>query len=76
MDLIKKTVWITSLIAIFILATGAMGAQYSVGSGNDDWWTAYPDQSSGAGGEVNQPSWILDALKNKPVLIYVHKSCD
>ena len=35
----------------------------------------YPDQSSGAGGDVNHPSWVLDALKSKPVLIYVHKSC-
>jgi thiol-disulfide isomerase/thioredoxin len=78
MDPIKKTVCITSLIAIFILATGfnAVGAQYSVGSGNDDWWTKYPDQSAGKGNEVNHPDWVLDALKSKPVLIYVHKSCD
>ena len=78
MDPIKKTVCITSLIAIFILAAGfnAVGAQYSVGSGNDDWWTKYPDQSAGKGGEVNHPTWVLDALKSKPVLIYVHKSCD
>jgi hypothetical protein len=74
MDKIKK---ISSLIAIIILASGinAMGAESSVGSGNDDWWTAYPGQSSGAGGDVNHPSWVLDALKSKPVLIYVHKSC-
>ena len=74
MDKIKK---ISSLIAIILLASGinAMGAESSVGSGNDDWWTAYPDQSSGAGGDVNHPSWVLDALKSKPVLIYVHKSC-
>ncbi len=78
MDIIKKTVCITSLIAVFILAAGlnAMGAEYSVGSGNDDWWTTYPDQSPGKGGEVNHPTWVLDALKSKPVLIYVHKSCD
>jgi hypothetical protein len=75
MDLIMK---ISSLIAIFLLAYGinAMGAVSSVGSGNDDWWTAYPDQSPGAGGDVNHPSWVLDALKTKPVIIYVHKSCD
>jgi hypothetical protein len=74
MDIITK---ISSLIAIFLLASGinAMGAVSSVGSGNDDWWTAYPDQSPGAGGDVNHPSWVLDALKAKPVLIYVHKSC-
>lgn len=75
---IKKTVFLPSLIAIILLASGfsAMGAGYSVGTGNDDWWTAYPDQSSGAGDEINHPSWVLDALKNKAVLIYVHKSCD
>jgi hypothetical protein len=74
MDIITK---ISHLIAIFLLASGinAIGAEYPVGSGNDDWWTAYPDQSPGAGGDVNHPSWVLDALKAKPVLIYVHKSC-
>jgi len=68
----------SSLIAIILLASGinAMGAASSVGYGNNDWWTAYPDQSSGAGGDVNHPSWVLDALIAKPVLIYVHKSCD
>lgn len=77
MDIITKTVCIASLITTILLASGfsAMGAEYSMGSGNDDWWTAYPDQSSGANGEVNHPSWVLDALKSKPVLIYVHKSC-
>lgn len=77
MDSVKKTVCIASLIAIFIMASGinAMGAEYSIGSGNDDWWTVYPDQSAGKGDEVNHPSWVLDALKSKPVLIYVHKSC-
>ena len=78
MDIIKKTVCVASLIAFIILATGfsALGAGYSVGSGNDDWWTKYPDQSSGKGGEVNHPAWVLDALGSKPVVIYVHKGCD
>jgi hypothetical protein len=77
MGIIKKAVGIASLIAVCILAYGlnAMGAEYSVGSGNDDWWTTYPEQSSGAGGEVNHPSWVLDALGSKPVVIYVHKGC-
>jgi thiol-disulfide isomerase/thioredoxin len=78
MDILKKTVCLASLIAIIILATSfiALGAQYSVGSGNEDWWTTYPDQSTGKGGDVNHLDWVLDALKSKPVLIYVHKSCD
>lgn len=68
---------LSSLIAIALLASaiGAMGAEYPVGSANDDWWTAYPDQSPAAGGDVNHPSWVMDALGSKPVLIYVHKSC-
>ncbi len=75
---IKKIICITPLIAIMLLASGfvATAAEYSVGSRNDDWWTAYPDQSTGAGKEVNHPSWVLDALESKPVLVYVHKSCD
>lgn len=78
MNTITKTVSLASSIAIIFLVSGfyAIGAEYPVGSGDDDWWTAYPDQSSGAGTNVNHPSWILDALKSKPVLIYVHKSCD
>lgn len=77
MDLFKKTICMASLIAVFTLAAGfsASGAENSVGSGNDDWWTKYPKQSTGAGMDVNHPSWVLDALEKKPVLIYVHKEC-
>jgi hypothetical protein len=77
MDMIKKTVCVASLIAVFILASSAsvMGAEYSLGSENDSWWTKYPDQSSGKGGEVNHPAWVLDALRSKPVVIYAHKGC-
>ncbi|HPS91002.1 MAG TPA: thioredoxin family protein [Methanothrix sp.] len=68
---------ISYLIAIALLASAisAMGAEYPVGSANDDWWTAYPDQSPAAGGDVNHPSWVMDALASRPVIIYVHKSC-
>jgi hypothetical protein len=76
MRIINKTFCLISLIAVSLLASGiGAGAEYYVGSGDGDWWTAYPDQSSGAGDEVNHPSWVLDALKSMPVLIYVHKSC-
>ena len=76
--IIKKIVYIASLTTVLILATGfnAVGAQYSVGSGNDDWWATYPSQSPGSGSEVNHPSWVLDALGSKPVVIYIHKGCD
>lgn len=77
MDIIKKTVCLASLFAVFILASSfsGMGAEYSVGPGNESWWTTYPDQSSGKGGEVNHPAWVLDALKSKPVVVYAHKGC-
>jgi hypothetical protein len=74
----KEAIIMASLVALLVLAAGfsAWGMEYSVGSGKDDWWTIYPDQSTGAGGQVNHPSWALDALRSKPVLIYVHKECD
>jgi len=77
MDKIKKAVCLASLITVFILASGVnvTDAEYSVGSGNDSWWTIYPDQSTGAGGDVNHPAWVLDALKSKPVVVYAHKGC-
>jgi len=78
MYFMKKTVYGAPLIAIMLLALSihAMGSDYSVGTGSDDWWTTYPAQSSASGENVSNPSWVLDALESKPVLIYVHKSCD
>ncbi len=78
MDLFKKTICMASLIAFFVLVAGfnASGAENSVGSGNDNWWTTYPEQSkTTSGSEVNHPQWVLDALEKKPVLIYIHKDC-
>jgi thiol-disulfide isomerase/thioredoxin len=46
-----------------------------IGSGENDWWISYPAQSPASGSEVNHSSWVLDALKEKPVVIYVHKDC-
>ncbi|HOT06267.1 MAG: hypothetical protein A4E45_00370 [Methanosaeta sp. PtaB.Bin039] len=77
MDMIRKAVFIAPLIAILVLASGldAIGKEYSLGSENDDWWTTYPDQSTASGGQVAHPGWVLNALKSKPVLIYVHRNC-
>jgi ABC-type sugar transport system substrate-binding protein len=47
---------------------------HAVGSGDDDWWTAYPDQHEASGSAVEHPDWVLDALKEKPVLILIHSS--
>src|SRR5512137_807245 len=47
---------------------------FEVGSGVADWWTAYPDQHENASRPVQHPGWVLDDLKEKPVLILVHAS--
>jgi hypothetical protein len=47
---------------------------YSLGSEDDDWWNIYPSQNAKSGSTVNHPTWILDALKEKPVLILIHSS--
>jgi thiol-disulfide isomerase/thioredoxin len=75
--------------ALLVLATLALSAManvalsedwnsyspaHTLGSGNNDWWTAYPDQNANSGSAVDHPSWVLDALKGKPVLILVHSS--
>lgn len=64
-----------AVLAICMIASSSSSSEYSVGSGNDDWWTTYPSQSPGSGSEVNHPSWVLDALKSKPVVVYVHRGC-
>lgn len=74
----KKATIAASLAALLVLVAcfGACGMVYSTGSGKDDWWTGYPDQSSAGRAQVNHPSWVLDALRSEPLLIYVHKECD
>lgn len=47
---------------------------YSLGAGKDDWWIKYPDQSPNAGSSVDHLSWIIDDLKQKPVIVFVHTS--
>ena len=33
--------------------------EHAVGSGDDDWWTAYPDQHENSGSAVEHPDWVL-----------------
>jgi thiol-disulfide isomerase/thioredoxin len=47
---------------------------HSLGSGENDWWTSYPDQNAKSGSKVEHPTWILDTLKEKPVLVLIHSS--
>ncbi len=46
--------------------------EHSNGSGMGDWWINHPNQSAKAGSAVEHPDWVLDALKEKPVLIMDH----
>ena len=47
---------------------------HAVGSGDDDWWTTYPDQHENSSSTVEHPDWVLKSLKEKPVLILIHSS--
>ena len=47
---------------------------HALGSGDNDWWAAYPDQNENSGSNVDHPSWVEDALEEKPVLILVHSN--
>jgi len=75
---IKKAKFSASLFVLILLASGisALGSEYPVGPGDDDWWTTYPDRSTRAGEDVNHPSWVIEALQEKPVMIYVNNSCE
>jgi hypothetical protein len=46
---------------------------HSLGSGSNDWWTAYPDLSKKAGSAVEHPQWILESLTEKPVIVFLHQ---
>jgi thiol-disulfide isomerase/thioredoxin len=73
--LILLIIAVSNMLAVSALCAQENDSHRQVGSGADDWWTSYPAQSSASGTEVNHPSWVLDALKEKPVVIYVHKDC-
>lgn len=73
----------TLLVATFLtsLTAGSLADDlqgykpvYSLGSGKEDWWIKYPDQSTNAGAPVNHLPWVIDALKDKPVIILVHST--
>ena len=68
-------------IALFAAAGTALSLDWSsyspahpVGSGDDDWWTEYPDQNDNSGKEVEHLDWVIKDLKEKPLLILIHSS--
>ncbi len=70
------------IIVLTVFVTGSQAAGklegykpiHALGSSEDDWWIGYPPQSSGSGTLISHPKWVLDSLKNKPVLILDHSS--
>lgn len=68
-------------MAAFVTADTALSEDWNsyspahaVGSGSGDWWTTYPDQHENSGSEAEHPAWVMEALKEKPVLILIHSS--
>lgn len=47
---------------------------HSLGSEDGDWWTVYPSQSEKAGQPVEQSDLVVEALKDKPLVVLVHSS--
>jgi hypothetical protein len=74
---------VAALLAVLLVCAGALAEDWqsykpahSLGSASTDWWTAYPDQSRKSGSAVEHPQWILESLKEKPVIIFLHQeSC-
>jgi hypothetical protein len=73
----------TLLVATFLAAFTSLSLAddlqgykpvYSLGSGKDDWWIRYPDQSPNPSSPVNHLPWVVNALKEKPVIILVHST--
>jgi hypothetical protein len=46
---------------------------YSLGTGDADWWINYPDNSLSPGTQVSHLPWVIDDLKQKPVVIFVYR---
>jgi hypothetical protein len=75
-----------ALAAVLFITTSAASEDlsgynptYSLGSEDKDWWTGYPNENPNPGASVDHPSWVLQSLKEKPVIILLHsascKSC-
>jgi thiol-disulfide isomerase/thioredoxin len=81
---IARSQLIPIMLAVFILMTITASAlaedwssykpAFAPGQEENDWWTQYPSQSPRAGASVEHPSWVTDALKDKPIIILDHSS--
>jgi hypothetical protein len=73
MSAVSMTAFVTADMAL-CQDWNSYSPAHAVGSGDDDWWTTYPDQHENSGSAANHPNWVLNALKKKPVLILIHSS--
>ena len=77
---LKNFLLLAASIALFSASTIGLGQEegytpaFEVGSGEDDWWTAYPDQHQNSSLPADHPDWVIDELEDKPLLILVHSS--
>lgn len=55
-------------------AMGESVLAHTIGSGPEDWWIEYPDQHPNAGSVVDHPTWALDPLEEKPLIMLIHSS--
>jgi hypothetical protein len=86
MEMAFKSLTVSIVIILSIVLTVSMLAEgdsyepsFPIGSEESDWWINYPEQNVNASNPVEHPLWVLEALKEKPVLILDHsrdcKSC-
>lgn len=54
------------------MTEGGTAARREVGTGTDDFWELYPPSHSQQATEVSHPSWVLEALEQGPVMIFIH----
>ncbi|MEM4259133.1 MAG: hypothetical protein QXL17_08340 [Candidatus Thermoplasmatota archaeon] len=47
---------------------------HSIGTGSNDFWVTYPSGNPSSGMQVTHLSWIVEALKIKPLLFVVHRT--
>lgn len=45
---------------------------HSIGDGKEDFWINYPSWHPKSGQSIEHPQWIIDALKEKPLIILAH----
>jgi thiol-disulfide isomerase/thioredoxin len=74
MPKLLMVIFLTSCLLIGSSFAGGSEVNYKVGSGDKNWWTAYPSQHTDKGSQVKHPDWVLDALKEKPIIILVHST--